>query len=86
MPLYEYHDPETGVNVELRRPVEDRDKAIVLKRANTVPRRVAIIGVAPTQEESFDANIKKAYHKKEEKEGSRFRSVYDKKTLAKAWA
>ena len=86
MPLYEYHDPETGVSVELRRPVEDRDKAILLKRTNTVPRRIAIVGAGPTEDQVFDAKVKAAYYKKEEKEGSRFRSFYNKKTLAKAWA
>ena len=86
MPLYEYHDPETGVTVELRRPVEERDKEIVLRRASTVPERLAIVGSGPTEDQLFDARIQKAYYQKEEKEGSRFRSYYNQKTLAKAWA
>jgi hypothetical protein len=42
-PLYEYADPETGVRVELRRPVDDH-KPIVLIRDKTVPDRVTIYG------------------------------------------
>jgi hypothetical protein len=86
MPLYEYHDPHTGVSVELRRPVEERDTPIVLTRKSNIPQRVAIVGMGPTEEQTFDANIRRAYYKKEEKEGSRFRSGYSKKTLAKAWS
>ena len=86
MPLYEYHDPETGVSVELRRPVEDRDKAILLKRTSNVPKRVAIVGAGLTEDQLFDAKVKKAYYQKEEKEGSRFKSGYSKKQLKEAWA
>jgi hypothetical protein len=85
-PLYEYHDPHTGVNVELRRPVEERDTPIVLTRKSNIPQRVAIVGVAPTEEQAFDASIKAAYYKKEEKEGSRFKSGYSKKQLKEAWS
>ena len=86
MPLYEYSDPCTGVKVELRRTVEDRNKEIVLKRTRRVPDRLLVFGSHPTEEQSFDQKILKGYYRKEEKEGSRFKSGYSKKTLAKVFA
>jgi hypothetical protein len=86
MPLYEYADPETGVKVELRRPVEARNEPIVLRRTKSVPDRVSIHGFEPTESESFDAGIVKALHRKEEREGSRFRCAeFSKAQLKKAW-
>jgi hypothetical protein len=86
MPLYEYADPETGVRVELRRPVDDRNKPIVLNREKTIPDRVTIHGLEPTESESFDSGIVKALHRKEEREGSRFKcGEFSKDTLKKVW-
>jgi hypothetical protein len=86
MPLYEYADPETGVRVELRRPVDDRNKPIVLARVKTVPDRVGILGFEPTESESFDTGIVKALYRKEEREGSRFKcGEFSKAQLKKAW-
>jgi hypothetical protein len=86
MPLYEYADPETGVRVELRRPVEDRNKPIILIRDKAVPDRVTIYGFEPTEAAVYDAGIVKALHRKEEREGSRFRcGEFSKSQLKKVW-
>lgn len=86
MPLYEYSDPETGVRIEIRRPVDDRNKPIVLNREKTVPDRVSIHGLEPSVEEDFDARILKGYLRKEEREGSRFNGGgFTKAQIAKAW-
>ena len=86
MPLYEYSDPETGVTVELRRPVEERDAPIVLRRSTTVPKRVSIHGMDPSPEDDFDNGIVKALYRKEQNEGSRFQcGEFSKKTLKSAW-
>jgi hypothetical protein len=85
-PLYEYSDPGTGVKVELRRPVDDRNKPIVLIRDKTVPDRVTVHGLEPSESESFDTGIVKALHRKEEREGSRFKCAeFSKAQLKKVW-
>lgn len=90
MPIYEYHNPETDVTVDMHRSVEDRNKPVYIDgllfvRVSTVPARVSIHGVGPSEGERFDQNILQAYYKKEQKEGSRFKSGYSKNQLAKAW-
>ena len=86
MPIYEYADPETGVRVELRRPVDVRNKPIILLRTSTVPDRVAIFGFESTPEEQFDQKIVRALYRKEEKEGSRFKCAeFSKKKLKEVW-
>ncbi len=90
MPLYEYSDPETGKSVELHRPVEDRNKEVVvdgitLKRTKNIPDTLVVVGSRPTPEQSFDQNILKGYYRQEEREGSRFRSGYTKKQIGKAY-
>lgn len=88
MPLYEYSAP--GIKIELRRPVEDRNKDVImdgmtLKRLKDIPDSLIVFGSRPSEAESFDHQILKAYHRKEEREGSRFRSSYSKKTLARVY-
>lgn len=86
MPLYEYRDDVTGLSVEMRRPVEDRNKPIVLTRSKSVPDRVSILGFEPSDAESYDTGIIKALHRKEEREGSRFKcGEFSKAQLKKAW-
>lgn len=90
MPIYEYHNPQTGVTIDMRRPVEDRNKPVevdglLFVRVSTVPSRISIHGMEPSESDQFDQNILRAYYKKEEKEGSRFRSEYSKKQLAETW-
>jgi hypothetical protein len=86
MPIYEYHDDVTGLTIDLRRPVADRDKPIVLTRASNVPDRISIYGFDGTAEQIYDAGIVKALHRKEEQEGSRFRcGEFTKTQLKKAW-
>ena len=86
MPLYAYSDAITGLVVELRRKVEDRDKPIVLTRTKTVPDRVAIMGIGPSESAEFNRRMLGQYHKKEEREGSRFRSEHSKETIKKTWS
>jgi hypothetical protein len=86
MPLYTYEDPETGLKIDLRRSVEDRNKPIVLQRIKTVPDRVGVLVPGATEESSFNARMLKEHHKKEEREGSRFRSAFKKEQIKKAWA
>lgn len=91
MPLYEYIDPEKCTSVEIMRSVEDRNKPLVIdghtyKRSTFIPTRVIIFGSHPTKDQSFDKKILQGYYRKEQQEGSRFRSGYTKKQLAKVYA
>ena len=87
MPLYSYEDPETGVHVELRRPVKDRDKPIILHRGKTVPDRLAVLLPGPTPDQSFNAKIRRQFYKREETQGSRFSGSegLTKRQLAELW-
>jgi hypothetical protein len=90
MPLYEYIS-KTGKIQELHRPVEDRNKDIIIdgsvfKRSKFIPDTLVVFGSQPSQADAFDANILKRYYQKEQTEGSRFRSGYSKKQLAKVYA
>ena len=86
MPVYSYEDEETGTRVDMRRPVEDRDKPIVLRRRKTVPDRVGVIVAgANTEDGDFNKRIQKGYRQLEEKQGSRFRSGFSKKQIKKTW-
>ena len=86
MPMYEYADPETGVRVELRRTVEDRNKDIILKRVGSVPQRLSIHGLGPSESQQFDADILRSYYHKEEREGSRFQAAHTKQQIRDAWS
>lgn len=85
MPVYTYEDNETGLKVDLRRPVTDRDKPVVLRRAKRVPDRVGVLIPGATESGDFNRNMLRAYHKKEEREGSRFRSEHSKRKIKQAW-
>lgn len=85
MPLYEYYDPETNTRIELSRPVADRNKDIVLKRASTVPEKISIHGKGPTAEQQFNNDVLRAYYKKEQKDGSRWQSAHSKAQVKEAW-
>lgn len=85
MPLYEYYDPETNTRIELSRPVADRNKDIVLKRASTVPDRIAIQGVGLNAMQQFDNDILRAYYQKEQRDGSRWQSTHSKAQVKAAW-
>ena len=89
MPLYEYINPE-GKTIELHRPVEDRNNPVevdgtVFKRAKMVPDTLVVLGAQPSKEDSFDATILQGYYRREQQQGSRFRSNYSKKTLARVF-
>jgi hypothetical protein len=90
MPLYEYTSAAGG-KVELHRSVEDRNKDVVIdgavfKRSKFIPDSLLVFGSQPSAADAFDANILKQYYRKEEREGSRFRSGYSKKQLQKVYA
>ena len=85
-PLYAYEDVGgTGLKLELRRPVADRDKPILLTRTKTVPDRLAVVGTGPSDPQRFNNKMLKQYHRKEEREGARFRSDFSKEQIKKAW-
>lgn len=85
MPMYEYTDEDTGMVIHARRTVEDRNKPLVFKRSKRVPDRVGVLVPGASPDSSFNATMRRAYHRKEEKEGSRFRSTHSKKTISRAW-
>jgi len=87
MPLYEYSDSETGVRIELRRTVEDRDKPIVLKREKTIPDRLSICGLGPTPEQAFSADILNGWYAREQQQGSKMDTgEFTKDQIKKAWS
>ena len=85
MPVYHYFDEETGLRIDVRRKVEDRNKPITLKRDGSVPNRVGVIIPGATEAGDFNRTMRKAYHRKEEREGSRFRSEHSKSKIQRAW-
>ncbi len=87
MPIYTYEDEATGLEVELRRTVEQRDRPIVLRRRRAVPSSVSVlVPTGATESSDFNSRMLKAHHKKEEAEGSRFKSSFDKRTIKEVWA
>jgi hypothetical protein len=86
-PLYAYEDEGgTGLKIELRRTVADRDKPIVLTRTKTVPDRLAVVGTGPSDSQHFNSKMLKQYHRKEERDGARFQSDFSKQQIKKAWS
>jgi hypothetical protein len=87
MPIYGYKDEDTGISVELWRPVEKRNEPIVLVRDSSVPDRISIHGLEPSEGDQFDAKIIRSLHKKEESNGNDFRGVggFSKKRLKEVW-
>ena len=43
VPIYQYQVPELGINIELRRKVEDRDKPLSVERV-LIPERIGLAG------------------------------------------
>ena len=89
MPLYEYTN-QFGKTVELHRSVEDRNKEAVIdgavfKRTKFIPDRVLVFGTQPSQDDLHDVAVLQGYYRREEKDGSRFRSGYSKKQLARVY-
>ena len=83
MPIYTYEDEETGLRVDVNRPLKKRNRPIVLKR---VPSRVGVrIAGAVTEDGEFNKGIIRGYHQLEEKEGSRFRSEHSAEKIKKTW-
>jgi hypothetical protein len=87
MPIYTYEDQEAGIKIDLRRPVEDRNKPIVLKRMKDIPDRVGVmVRGGHTEDTSFNSRILKSHYKQEQEQGSRFRSTYTKNQIKEAWS
>ena len=85
MPLYEFHNEEMGMKLLVQRKVEDRDKPLAFTRV-TVPSSITIHGFEPSEEEAFDASILKQFHRREEREGSRFScGEFSKRQIKEAW-
>lgn len=86
MPIYEYSDAETGVVVELQRPVSDRNKPVILTRTKNIPDRISIHGLEPSDGDKQDDKILKAWYKREQREGSRFDGKgFTKNQIKRAW-
>lgn len=86
MPFYEFYNEETGLRIMVQRPVEERNQPLPFIR-QTVPSTITIHGFEPTGAEAFDATILKKLHRKEEREGSRFRcGEFSKQQLKDAWS
>ena len=86
MPLYEYSDPETGVRIELRRNVEDRNKPIVLNRTKNIPDNLSIHGLGPTQSQEFNKSVLDGWYRNEEKHGTRLQTgEFTKEQIKQAW-
>ena len=85
MPIYEFYNQETGVSLNVHRRVEDRDKPLAFVR-NQIPATISIHGFEPSEAEAFDASILKQFHRREEKEGSRFQcGEFTKRQIKEAW-
>lgn len=80
MPVYDYHIPELGLDVTLRRPVGKRDAPLAIKR-RTVPDRITISG-AVADPYSFDAQYAKGLRTLENR--GQLPRDFSKKQLAKA--
>ena len=86
MPLYEYSDPETGVRIELRRNVEDRNKPIVLNRTKNIPDNLSIHGLGPTPSQVFNQDILNGWYAQEQKQGTRLQTgEFTKEQIKQAW-
>jgi hypothetical protein len=86
VPLYEYYDPETGVRVEIRRKVEDRNKPIVLTRPKTVPDNLSIHGLGPTPDQAFNNSILNGWYAREQKDGTNLLTgEFTKEQIKQAW-
>jgi len=85
MPAYTYYDEETGLRIDVRRKVDDRNKPIVLRRFKSIPDRVGVLVPGATPEWDFNKRVLKGYHKLEERDGSRFRSEHSKKKISRVW-
>jgi hypothetical protein len=81
MPTYLYIDEETGLRVEARRSIEDRDKPFRFRR-KAVPECVAIGGMTePPGGRNFDSEVRKGIAKLEHKG----KLKGNKKMLRKVW-
>jgi hypothetical protein len=85
MPLYEFYNEETGMRLLVPRKVEERNRPLEFARV-TVPSTISIHGFEPSEAEAFDENILRQFHRKEEKEGSRFAcGEFTKTQIKEAW-
>jgi|LauGreDrversion4_2_1035121.scaffolds.fasta_scaffold51293_4 hypothetical protein len=89
MPTYEYESSEPRLRVICMRPVEDRDKPILLTRVQ-VPTGISLANTdtGRSKAPSLEKDIRAGYAKLEDKEGSRYRDsgdLFSKDEVRKAW-
>lgn len=85
MPIYEYYHPATGVRVEARRAIAERDlpPAPGFVRC-TVPSRVSPPGTRLSAPSMRDG-VLRGYYQQEQRAGSRFQSAFTKDQIKAAW-
>lgn len=91
MPIYTYENREAGLKVDLYRSVDERNDPVYLNghmliRSSFVPERVGVLIPGASQDDSFNSRIMQSHYKKEQAEGSRFRSSYTKDQIKEAWS
>jgi hypothetical protein len=89
MPTYEYESSEPRLRVICMRPVEDRDKPILLTRVQ-VPTGISLANTdtGRSKAPSLEKDIRAGYAKLEDKEGSRYRDsgdLFSKDEVRNAW-
>lgn len=82
MPIFTYEDERTGLQVDLNRPLEERNEPIVLRRVFTAPR---VNMNAATEDTDFNTRMLRGYHEAECRDGSRFRSEHKTETIKQTW-
>lgn len=83
MPAYDYEVVRGGKvlgTLTLVMPIAERDAVFIRRR--TVPDHVTVMGSAHDPMD-FTSSVLRGYYKKEQREGSRFKSEFTKKQIAK---
>lgn len=89
MPVYQYHDSQSGGVVELERRVAERDSVPPHLKRFSVPQKLVLVGVgesAPEPGSDHVKNIMRGYYKYECRQGSRFKSSYTPDQVKRAWS
>ena len=89
MPTYEYESQEPRIHLCCMRPVEDRDKPIILTRI-LVPTGISLANTdtGRAKAPSLEKDILAGYAKLEDQQGSRYREtgdLFSKDEVTKAW-
>ena len=89
MPTYEYESQEPRIRLCCMRPVEDRDKPIILTRI-LVPTGISLANTdtGRAKAPSLEKDILAGYAKLEDQQGSRYREtgdLFSKDEVTQAW-